>query len=340
MRFKPHLARRVRRPGPAGHEPPVDAQRPCGVIGLGWNGPLGLCSKRVCFRTGGAARKLPTMGRFMSSDEPSGQSPWRRRLHEVIFEADTAVGKGFDVALLVAILLSILVVMLESVQQINEQYRGALQAAEWVFTLLFTVEYGLRLLCVRRPWRYAVSFFGVVDLLAILPTFLSLFLPGSQSLLVIRGLRLLRVFRVFKLARFLSEASELRRAVWASRAKITVFLTTVLILVIIMGSAMYLIESGAGSGFTSIPQSMYWAVVTMTTVGYGDIAPVTVLGKTVAAVIMMLGYCLIIVPTGIISAELAQTSSKPVTTQSCANCLAEGHDHDALHCKYCGQKLR
>ncbi len=261
-------------------------------------------------------------------------------MHEVIFEADTAAGKAFDVALLVAIFLSILVVMLESVRSINEEHRVSLQAAEWAFTLLFTAEYVLRLLCVRQPWRYARSFFGIVDLLAILPTYLSLILPGSQSLLVIRGLRLLRIFRVFKLARFLSEASELRAAVWASRAKITVFLVTVLILVVILGSAMYLIESGAGSGFTSIPQSMYWAIVTMTTVGYGDIAPVTALGKTVAAAIMMLGYCMIIVPTGIISAELAQASVKPVTTQSCANCLAEGHDPDARHCKYCGQTLR
>ena len=279
------------------------------------------------------------MSRSKPPARAAGPTPWRRRLHEVIFEADTLTGKVFDVVLLVAIVLSVLVVMLESVRGINERHRGLLLAAEWGFTLLFTAEYVLRLACVQRPWRYARSFFGVVDLLAVVPTYLSVLLPGSQSLLVIRSLRLLRVFRVFKLARFLTEAVELRRAVWASRAKITVFLTTVVILVVILGSAMYLIESGAGSGFSSIPQSMYWAVVTMTTVGYGDIAPVTAMGKTVAAAIMMLGYCMIIVPTGIISAELAQAGAKPVTTQSCDNCLAEGHDLDARYCKYCGRKL-
>ena len=271
--------------------------------------------------------------------EKIGPVGWRRKLHEIIFEADTPAGKGFDVALLVVILLSILAVMLESVQAIDAVYHNYLLAAEWLFTLLFTAEYVLRLLCVRRPGRYALSFFGVVDVLAILPTYLSLAIPGSQSLLVIRGLRLLRVFRVFKLARFLTEADVLRHAIWASRAKITVFLVTVLILVIIMGSAMYLIESEADSGFTSIPQSMYWAIVTMTTVGYGDIAPVTPLGKTVAAVIMILGYTMIIIPTGIISAELIQTSSKTVTTQACSNCLSEGHDTDAAYCKFCGYKL-
>ena len=272
--------------------------------------------------------------------DTSGPADWREKLHEIIFEADTAAGKVFDVVLLIAIVLSILIVMLESVQSINTDYRSYLLASEWVFTLLFTVEYVLRLLCVQMPGRYARSFFGVVDLLAILPTYISLILPGSQSLLVIRALRLLRVFRVFKLARFLSEAGALRHAIWASRAKITVFLVTVLILVIIMGSAMYLIESKADSGFTSIPQSMYWAIVTMTTVGYGDIAPSTPLGKTVAAVIMILGYAMIIIPTGIISAELAQTSTKPVTTQTCSNCLREGHDPDATYCKFCGYRLR
>ncbi len=271
--------------------------------------------------------------------KPNSPASWRQALHEVIFEADTPAGKCFDVALLVVILLSILVIMLESVQEIDVVYHRYLLAAEWLFTLLFTAEYILRLLCVHRPGRYARSFFGVIDLLAILPTYLSLVLPGSQSLLVIRGLRLLRVFRVFKLARFLSEADILRQAIWASQAKITVFLVTVLILVIIMGSAMYLIESGADSGFTSIPQSMYWAIVTMTTVGYGDIAPATALGKTMAAVIMVLGYSMIIVPTGIISAEMVQTSTKPVTTQACPNCLSEGHDADAVYCKTCGYKL-
>jgi len=270
---------------------------------------------------------------------PHEATAWRERLYEIIFEADTPAGKTFDVALLIAIVLSVATVMLESVESVDSNYHAQLLVLEWSFTLLFTVEYGLRMLCVRRPGAYAVSFFGVVDLLAILPTYLSYLLPGSQSLLVIRALRLLRVFRVFKLARFLSEATALRRALWASRAKVTVFLVTVLILVVILGSAMYLIESGPGSGFTSIPQSMYWAIVTMTTVGYGDIAPTTVPGKMLAAVIMVLGYSLIIVPTGIVSAEIAQRSRQLPTTQVCPSCLAEGHDSDARHCKYCGTSL-
>ena len=287
---------------------------------------------------GSLTRKLPGMV-DLKPDNENELTGWRKHLHEVIFEADTPAGKVFDIALLVVILLSILAVMLESVQAIDADYHYYLLTAEWLFTSLFTAEYILRLMCVRRPGRYALSFFGVVDVLAILPTYMSLVMPGSQSLLVIRGLRLLRVFRVFKLARFLSEATVLRQALWTSRAKITVFLVTVLILVVIMGSAMYLIESGTDSGFTSIPQSMYWAIVTMTTVGYGDIAPVTALGKTVAAIIMILGYSMLIIPTGIISAELVQTSSKGVTTQSCSNCLAEGHDTDASYCKKCGYKL-
>ena len=276
-----------------------------------------------------------------SNDRDSTKTvAWRQRLHEVIFEADTFSGKFFDVILLGVIVLSIVIVMLESVEEIRLEHQQFLFAAEWTFTVLFTVEYLLRLVCVRSPRRYAISFFGVVDLLAILPAYVSLLLPGShQQLLVIRGLRLLRIFRVFKLARYLTEAAVLRRAVWASRTKITVFLVVVFITVIIMGSTMHLIE-GSDSGFTSIPQSMYWAIVTMTTVGYGDIAPITPLGKTVAAVIMILGYCLIIIPTGIVSAELAQGSrGKSITTQACPSCMAEGHDADAVYCKLCGEAL-
>jgi len=265
-------------------------------------------------------------------------TPWRARLHELIFEADTSAGKAFDVGLLLAIFVSVLAVMLESVESIDQTYHTALVASEWFFTILFSCEYLLRLICVRKPLRYSFSFFGIVDLLAVLPTYLSLVLPGSQSLMVIRALRLLRVFRVFKLTRFLSEASELRGAVWASRAKIAVFLSTVLISVMIMGSLIHLVEPPE-SGFTSIPQSVYWAIVTMTTVGYGDVAPTTPLGQTLAAVMMILGYCLIIVPTGIISSQLSQSPNKPVTTQSCPNCLLEGHDVDASYCKQCGNKL-
>ncbi len=265
-------------------------------------------------------------------------APWRERLHEIIFEADTPAGKAFDVALLVGILLSVVSVCLESVGSIDTKYHGPLLTAEWVFTGLFSVEYVLRLLCTRRPHRYALSFFGIIDLLAVLPTWLSLFMPGAHHLLVIRALRLLRVFRIFKLGRYLTEAAELRRAVWASRAKIIVFITCIVIIVVIMGSAMHLIE-GSDKGFSSIPQSMYWAIVTMTTVGYGDVAPETPLGKLVAAIVMILGYSFIIVPTGIITAELTRGHARPVSTQVCRECSREGHDVDAKCCKFCGAEL-
>lgn len=269
---------------------------------------------------------------------PGRLAPWRERLHEIIFEADTPAGKAFDVALLLAIVLSVIAVMLESVADVRARYRPQLLAAEWTITCLFTVEYVLRLACVRKPWRYALSFFGVVDLLAVLPAYLGLLVPGAHSLSVVRSLRLLRAFRVFKLAHLVSEATVLRRAVWASRAKIAVFLATVLVAVVIMGSAMHLIE-GEEAGFTSIPQGMYWSIVTMTTVGYGDIAPETPLGKTLAALMMILGYSLLIVPTGILSAELARPSGRGISTQACPSCSREGHDRDARHCKHCGASL-
>ena len=265
-------------------------------------------------------------------------SPWRVRLHEIIFEADTPAGKAFDVALLVAILLSVLAVCLESVEKIDLKYGSTLRIAEWVFTIAFTVEYVLRLICVGRPRRYAVSFFGIVDLLAVLPTYLSLVTAGSQSpLLVIRAIRLLRVFRVFKLAQFLGEARVLSSALRASRRKIIIFLVTVLTVVLILGTMMYLIE-GAREGFTSIPEGVYWAIVTMTTVGYGDVTPVTVLGKIVASIIMIMGYAIIAVPTGILTVELTR-AQKSVSTQACPECSAEGHDPDARHCKFCGAVL-
>ncbi|MHC4937455.1 MAG: ion transporter [Planctomycetota bacterium] len=263
---------------------------------------------------------------------------WRERWYEVIFEADTRAGKTFDVLLLIAIFLSVLTVILESVRPVRDQYGGLLNAAEWVFTILFTIEYVARLACAPSRLRYAGSFFGVVDLLSILPTYLELFIPGAQTVAVLRALRLLRVFRVLKLAHMLSEAGSLRRAIWASRSKIAVFLTFVLIVVVIIGAAMYVIERDT-PGFTSIPQAMYWAVVTMTTVGYGDIAPATAVGKSLAALIMVLGYSMIIVPTGIVTAELTHGGVKKVTTQVCPGCMAEGHDVDATHCKFCGEKL-
>ena len=263
---------------------------------------------------------------------------WRRKLHEIIFEADTPAGKLFDVVLIAAILLSVAVVLLDSVATINLHYGPVLYAAEWFFTILFTAEYILRLSCVGRPLAYARSFYGVIDLLAVLPTYLSFLFPGTQYLLVIRLLRILRVFRVLKLVQYMSAAQELSTALKASRQKIAVFLYTVLVVVVIVGSLMYLIE-GEASGFTSIPRSIYWAVVTLTTVGYGDIAPQTPFGQFLAALVMILGYGIIAVPTGIVTAELALLPSHKISTQSCPVCAAEGHDTDAVFCKYCGAKL-
>ena len=261
---------------------------------------------------------------------------WRERWYEVIFEADTRAGKTFDIVLLVAIFLSVLAVVLESVEGIRARHGDMLFSIELLFTVLFTVEYLVRIACAPRRMAYITSFYGLVDLLAILPTYLMVLHEGAQTFAVLRALRLLRVFRVLKLAHMLSEASALRRALWASRSKIVVFLTFVVIAVAISGSSMYLIE-GPEAGFTSIPTGMYWAIVTMTTVGYGDIAPQSPLGKAIAAVIMVLGYSMIIVPTGIVTAELAQV--KPVTTQVCPGCMGEDHDADAVHCKHCGVRL-
>jgi voltage-gated potassium channel len=275
-----------------------------------------------------------------TESEEAPQSPLRARLHEIIFEADTPAGKAFDVALLLAIAASVAAVMLESVAPIRERYGRQLYLVEWFFTILFTIEYVLRLFCVRYPLRYARSFFGIVDLLAVLPTYLSALLPGAQSLLVIRVIRLLRIFRIFKLTRYLGEARTLTIALRASRHKIIVFVGGVLSIVIIMGALMYLIE-GPASGFTSIPRGVYWAIVTMTTVGYGDIAPRTIIGQTVAAFVMILGYAIIAVPTGIVSAELVQATRDSMSrkTQACPGCGAQGHDADAGYCKRCGAKL-
>lgn len=272
------------------------------------------------------------------NSENSGLRPWQRRLHDVIFEAETPLGKLFDVLLLIAILASVLAVILESVPSINDRFHLALRVIEWSFTVLFTVEYVLRLLCVQRPARYARSFFGLVDLLAILPTFLSLLIPGSHELAVIRGLRLLRVFRIFKLARYMGEAEALIEGLRSSRAKITVFLTTVLVSVTIMGSLMHLVE-GPDNGFVDIPHGIYWAIVTMTTVGFGDLTPVTGLGKFIASLMMVFGYSLIIVPTGIISAEIAVGKNKPMNTQTCPHCMKVGHHKTAKFCDRCGGGL-
>jgi voltage-gated potassium channel len=273
------------------------------------------------------------------SGPPERIAPWRERLHEVIFEADTRPGRLFDLALFVAILLSVTAVVLESVESIRTTHGTLLRAFEWAFTVLFTAEYVLRLATVRRPLRYALSFFGVVDLLAVLPTYLGLFFVGAQSLLVIRVLRLLRIFRVLKLVQFITEANLLVRAMRASGRKIIVFLGAVVTLTLVLGTAMYLVE-GPQHGFRNIPESVYWAIVTLTTVGYGDIAPETVPGRVLASLVMILGFAIIAVPTGIVTAEISRAVRKTeVTTQSCPECLKEGHDPDAVHCKYCGTAL-
>ena len=270
----------------------------------------------------------------MSAAEPGPEPSIRHQLYTVIFEHDTQAGKAFDVALLWAVVFSVAVVVLESVNDIRSSFGSPLRALEWVFTVLFTVEYGLRLYSSPVRWRYSISFFGIVDLLAILPTYASVFVPGAQSLLVVRVLRLLRVFRVLKLVSFRGEADALVAAVRASMPKITVFLFTVLSLVVIVGASMYLIE-GPRHGFSSIPRSMYWAIVTLTTVGFGDITPQTTAGQLLASILMVVGYGVIAVPTGIVSAEMTRASGRP----GCVRCSASGHQPDARYCRRCGAEL-
>ena len=264
---------------------------------------------------------------------------WKSRLHNVIYESNTVAGKAFDVALLLLIVASIAVVMLDSLVSLHNQYGQTFFVLEWIFTILFTIEYILRMISIKRPWHYVYSVFGIIDLVAIVPSYLSIFYIGAQSLLVFRALRLLRVFRIFKLTQFMSEMQFLRVAIKGSLRKISIFMLVVLSLVVILGSVMYLIESGQ-NGFSSIPDSIYWAIVTITTVGYGDISPVTPLGKFVASVIMLLGYGIIAVPTGIVTTEMAlAVKLKQQLHEVCAGCGREGHDADARHCKYCGHKL-
>ena len=265
-------------------------------------------------------------------------SSLREKFHEIIFEADTTIGKIFDIVLIASILISVFVVMLDSIKEISQKHGELLYALEWGFTILFTIEYLLRLVSVGKPMKYATSFFGIVDLLAILPTYIGLFFPSTRYFTVVRILRVLRIFRVLKFVQYLGAAKTLLVALKQSRRKITIFIFTVLTLVIIFGSLMYVIEGGE-NGFTSIPRSIYWAIVTLTTVGYGDISPVTPLGQAFAAFIMILGYGIIAVPTGIVTAELTRTDSRAVSTQACKECSYEGHDNDAEYCKYCGSKL-
>ncbi|MBX2844453.1 MAG: ion transporter [Flammeovirgaceae bacterium] len=265
-------------------------------------------------------------------------SGWRLKIHEIIFEADTYWGKTFDVVLLIAILLSVLIICLESVEEIRIKYGQLLKITEWTFTILFTAEFIARTISVTKPTKYIFSFFGIIDLLSIIPTYIGIFFAGAHTLLVIRIFRLLRVFRIFKLVRYVGEAKQLSNALKSSWAKITVFLIVVVSLSVLMGSLMYLIE-GKENGFTSIPRGIYWAVVTLTTVGYGDIAPQTVVGQSLATLIMIMGYGIIAVPTGIVSAELVKTHKTEITTQVCHHCAREGHDIDAEFCKFCGSKL-
>lgn len=262
----------------------------------------------------------------------------RGRLNEVIFGVDTRAGRAFDIALILVIVLSVVAVLLESVAAVRMEHGRMLLTAEWVFTVLFTVEYLLRLYCAKSPRGYAFSFFGVVDFIGTVPTYLSMILPGAQFLLVIRLVRILRVFRVLRLAQFLTEADTLVRALRASRHKILVFVFSVMTLVVILGSLMYLIE-GAENGFTSIPRSIYWAIVTLTTVGYGDISPQTNLGQALAAVVMIMGYGIIAVPTGIVTAELTRRESGHHVAMECSTCGIREHDIDAIYCRRCGERL-
>ncbi len=267
---------------------------------------------------------------------PSGWPAWRTRLYVIIFGHDTPAGKAFDVALIVSILLSVLAVMLDSVNSIRQAHGPFLYGLEWFFTILFTIEYTLRLVSAPRPLVYARSFFGLVDLASILPTYLSLIAPGTQYFQVIRVLRVLRVYRVLKLVEYIGEADVLMVAIRNSRRKLAIFIAAVLALAVIFGAAMYLLE-GRTHGFTSIPQSIYWTIVTITTVGYGDISPATPLGQALASVIMMLGYAIVAVPTGIVTVELSRGRGQP--RPACGGCGLTSHDADAAFCKLCGTAI-
>lgn len=262
----------------------------------------------------------------------------KAKLYEIIFESDTKAGKLFDVLLLAVIVLSILLVMLESVPSIENEYHSLLKFLEWSITLIFSLEYCLRIWIVSKPKTYIFSFYGMIDFLSILPSYLGLFFVGTHGFMVIRALRLLRVFRILKLNRYMNEGAIIVKALKQSRYKISVFLFAVLTMVVIIGTLMYLIE-GAENGFTSIPRGIYWAIVTLTTVGYGDISPSTALGQFIASFVMIIGYAIIAVPTGIVTAELSKPSKALPSGQVCENCLSEGHDMDDQYCRFCGSKM-
>lgn len=268
------------------------------------------------------------------------ESGLRRRMYTIIFEADTDAGRRFDIALVALILLSIAVVMADSVPSIGKRHGATMSVLEWGFTLLFSAEYIARLACVRHPWRYATSFFGIIDLLSVLPTYFALLIPEASVFLDIRILRLLRVFRIFKLTQYVAEYTMLAGALRASSRKILVFLSAVLMAVLILGTVMYVVE-GPENGYTSIPMAMYWATVTMTTVGYGDVVPHTSLGKLIASFMMLLGWGILAVPTGIVTAEMTslRMGRKLSTTRTCPVCLTEGHEPEAKYCSDCGAAL-
>jgi voltage-gated potassium channel len=270
--------------------------------------------------------------------DPDHRDSWREKLYVIIFESDTPAGKLFDLLLIVAIAASVGVVLFDSVRAAHSRFGSQFFVLEWFFTFLFTAEYALRIACVDKPKKYIWSFFGIIDLLSILPTYFSILLPGTELMIIIRALRILRVFRILKLGSHLSEASVLLKSLKASRKKIEVFLFTVVLMVIIFGSLMYLIE-GEENGFTSIPRSIYWAIVTLTTVGYGDIAPATPLGQALASVIMICGFGIIAVPTGIVSAEMVKAGGNSTEETICPGCGAKFHDADAQFCKFCGEKI-
>jgi len=275
----------------------------------------------------------------MTKHNDTNMNPsFRKRMYDVIFESDTASGKAFDIALLICILFSVIAVMLDSIGAIEKQYGFWLNIIEWIFTILFSIEYIFRLYCATKTWKYTKSFWGIIDLLAVLPTYLSIVIAGTHFLMVIRILRLIRVFRIFKLSEYLEQSQVLIKALKASKPKLVVFLISVVTVVTIIGSVMYLIE-GEENGFTSIPRSIYWAIVTMTTVGYGDISPQTPIGQFMAALVMILGYAIIAVPTGIVSYDFVQVAQKKMSTRVCSGCGKKNNDIDAKFCKYCGTEL-
>ena len=272
--------------------------------------------------------------------ENNNTNSFRQEIHEIIFEADTFYGKLFDIVLLITIVSSVVAVMLESIDSIHQQYGDILRIFEWIVTILFTIEYFLRIYAVNKPLKYIFSFMGIIDLLAIIPTYLIFIFPAAHFFTVVRSIRLIRVFRVFKLSHYLRGAHTMQIALRSSRPKIVVFLLSVMILVIVLGTLMYIIEGSSDTkGFDNIPNSIYWAIVTLTTVGYGDVFPATAFGKVVASFIMILGYGIIAVPTGIVTAEFSRKKREKVSTQACPDCTTEGHEVDAKFCNKCGAEL-